>query len=336
VSFYTLRFIYGDVAINLRKTLTEKNSKILLWIGLSLFIVGIVVFLYRESIGFSSKVDATKVAQFGDFIGGVVGSLWSLAGVILFYVALTEQRKDIEINRETLNAQVSALNQQIEEFELQRTELSETRKVFQEQSETLKIQRFENTFFQLLSLHHELVDKLNFNWTGPFEQTAILEKRAVLSKAFEDLEQKFKYSNYFWEKDRFGEETSKLDLPKTIEIAENRMIKTYKEFYFDSYKQIFSHYFRNVYHIFKFIYTSELIEKSKKQFYASLIRAQLSSDELYIIFYNSLHQGLGYPNFLFLIKEFDIMQNFDFRIIDENPFHREIYDSRIKDVKPTF
>ena len=83
------------------------------------------------------------------------------------------------------------------------------------------------------------------------------------------------------------------------------MIKVYKEFYFDDYKQILSHYFRNVYHIYKFIFTSELIEKTKKQFYASLVRAQLSSDELYIILYNSIHQGLGYPNFLFLIKEFD-------------------------------
>lgn len=320
----------------MRKTLTEKNSKVLLWTGLFLFIVGIVIFLYRESIGFSTKVDATKVAQFGDFIGGVVGSLWSLAGVILFYVALTEQRKDIEINRDTLKAQVSALNQQIEEFELQRAELSETRKVFQEQSETLKIQRFENTFFQLLSLHHELVDKLNFNRTGLFGQKEMLEKRGVLSKAFEDLENKFKYSNHFWETDEFEEEKSKLNIPETIEVAENRMIKTYKEFYFNDYKQILSHYFRNVYHIFKFIFTSELIQKSKKQFYASLVRAQLSSDELYIILYNSLHQGLGYPNFLFLIKEFEIMQNFDFRIVEKHPYHKEIFDFKIKDINPTF
>jgi hypothetical protein len=320
----------------MRKTLTEKNSKILLWIGLFLFIVGIVVFLYKESIGFSTKVDSNKVAQFGDFIGGVVGSLWSLAGVILFYVALTEQRKDIEINRDTLNAQVSALNKQIEEFELQRVELSETRKVFKEQSETLKIQRFENTFFQLLNLHHELVDKLNFNRTGPLGQTELLEKRGVLSKAFEDLESRIKQSNYLWETDSFGEESSKFKAPETIIVAENRMIETYRKFYFSDYKQILSHYFRNVYHIFKFIYTSELIEKSKKQFYASLLRAQLSSDELYIILYNSMQQGLGYPNFLFLIKEFDIMQNFDFRMVEKHPFHKEIYNHKMKDLKPTF
>lgn len=198
----------------MRKTLTERNSKILLWIGVFLFVSGIVVFIYREKIGFNTEVDATKVAQFGDFIGGVVGSLWSLAGVILFYVALTEQRKDIQINRETLETQVLALNQQIEEFRLQTEELSETRKVFQEQSETLKIQRFENTFFQLLSLHHELVDKLNFNHFSYAGQQP-LEKREVLSGAMSDLKIKMEYANKIKGKSSTGEVTYTEDLPKT-------------------------------------------------------------------------------------------------------------------------
>ncbi len=323
------------MSLILKKTLTEKNSKILLWIGVILFIAGIAIFIFKESLFLESKVNAEKVAQLGDFIGGVVGSLWSLAGVILFYVALTEQRKDIEINRDALNAQVSALNQQIKEFELQRTELSETRKVFEEQSETLKIQRFENTFFQLLNLHHELVDKLNFSKVSMMINIS-MEKREVLSKAFEDLEIKMKYSNSFNVKSSTGESTYTEDKPKSKEIALARMNKAYKEFYFDDYKQILSHYFRNVYHIFKFIYKSKLIEKSEKQFYASLVRAQLSSDELYLILYNSLLEGLGYPNFLFLIKEFEIMQNFDFRIIEKYEYHKGIYDDKIKDVKPTF
>lgn len=317
------------------KTLTERNSKILLWIGLTFFIVGIAVFLYQENILFDEKVNAEKVAQFGDFIGGIVGSLWSLAGVILFYVALTEQRKDIEINRMALNAQVSALNQQIKEFELQRTELSETRKVFEEQSETLKVQRFENTFFQLLSLHHELVDKLNFNHLS-YSGQLTLEKRAVLSQAMKDLKIKLEKSNKTRGKSNSGEVIYTESLPKTIKTARERMYTSYEDFYYNDYKQILSHYYRNVYHIFKFLHKSELIEKPKKQFYSSILRAQLSSDELFLILYNSIQQGLGYPNFLFLIKEFDIMQNFDFRIVEEFPFHKKIYDQKLKRVKPTF
>lgn len=76
----------------------------------------------------SSQINSEKFGQLGDYVGGIVGSLWSLAGVVLFYVALTEQREDIKLNRETLETQVKALHLQIKEFELQTVELEETRK----------------------------------------------------------------------------------------------------------------------------------------------------------------------------------------------------------------
>lgn len=82
--------IYTRPLCAIREMLTEKNSKRLLWIGLFLFITGIGFFIWKESFIISSKLNAEKIAQFGDFVGGIVGSLWSLAGVILFYVALLQ------------------------------------------------------------------------------------------------------------------------------------------------------------------------------------------------------------------------------------------------------
>lgn len=305
--------------------LTEKNSKYLLWLGLILFIIGIGLFFWKETVSVNSQVNSEKIAQLGDFIGGIVGSLWSLAGVILFYVALTEQRGDIQVNRKALEAQVEALKQQTLEFELQRKELYETRIVFKEQSETLKIQRFENTFFQLLNLHHELVDKLNFTDTRGMGTHYNFEKRAVITKAYEELNTKIEFANYIEIENFEGKLETQNTKPTSFEEAEKRLKEAYTKFYFDDFNQILSHYFRHIYHVFKFIYKSELIDNSKKQFYATLVRAQLSSDELYLILYNSIHKGLGYPNFLFLIKEYDIMQNFDFRLIEKNPYHTEIY-----------
>src|SRR5690606_20853252 len=46
------------------------------------------------------------------------------------------------------------------ELQLQREELKQTRKEFETQNETLKLQRFENTFFSLLNLHHEIVSNM--------------------------------------------------------------------------------------------------------------------------------------------------------------------------------
>ncbi len=318
------------------KMLTERNSKILLVIGVLFFILGIVLFLWKETISFDGPINAEKVSQFGDAIGGIIGSLWSLAGVILFYVALTDQRTDIQINRQALNAQVEALNQQIKEFELQRFELEETRKIFEEQSKTLKNQRFENTFFQLLSLHHELVDKLKFSKAGRRTENNQFESREMLMEACEDLNKLIKDQNKVFNRNEYIQIISEPNLPKDKYEAEVRIGSAYSEFYFNAYKQTLSHYYRNVYHIFKFIYISDLIKKDDKQFYASLMRAQLSSEEQFLILYNSLIKDLGYPNFLFLIKEFDILQNFDFGLISKYPFHKEIFDENLKDVPNPF
>jgi hypothetical protein len=280
-----------------KKILTERNNKILLWIGLLIFLFGIIIFLYRENMISDLQLNSDKIAQFGDFIGGVVGSLWSLAGIILFYVALTEQRKDIKINSDALNAQVSALNQQIKEFELQREELSETREVFKEQSETLKVQRFKNTFFQLLSLHHELVDKLNFK-----RHKEYLEKRAVLSKAFEDLQVKITRINSIHDLSGISLFGYKPDPPETIEIAEARLYEAYKKFYFEDYRQILSHYFRNIYHIFKFVYLSDLIIKERKQFYATIIQGKRIKLLYLLPFLDNLCSSKLYTFFFFRLN----------------------------------
>src|SRR5690606_4794809 len=146
----------------MKNILTEKFSKRLLVIGLILLLIGFVMFIWNDwSFSSSDKLKSDKVGQFGDFVGGLIGSIWALAGVVLFYVALTEQRFDFATNRKVLEAQTEALKQQIKEFELQREELSETRKVFSIQSETLKKQQFESTFFNLLNLHHEIVNSID-------------------------------------------------------------------------------------------------------------------------------------------------------------------------------
>ena len=105
---------------------SEKTAKVLSYIGLLSIVLGAVVFIVFRSWDFSWTISEEKVGQFGDFVGGVVGSLLAFVGVILYYIALTEQRKDIDINRKALETQVEALNQQIEEFKAQTKEMQDT------------------------------------------------------------------------------------------------------------------------------------------------------------------------------------------------------------------
>jgi len=76
------------------------------WILVTTGIIAIVVFGIRLSSEYTLSPNAdlvlTETAQVGDFIGGFIGALWSLAGVLLFYSALRLQRKEFNLQRNEL------------------------------------------------------------------------------------------------------------------------------------------------------------------------------------------------------------------------------------------
>ncbi|MFD2516104.1 hypothetical protein ACFSRY_19685 [Pontibacter locisalis] len=82
--------------------------------------------------------------EYGEFIGGIVGSLWALAGVFLFFATLTYQKR---------------------EFELQRFELHKTQKIFQQQN-------FSTLYISFVNKHNDIIDSLTAydinqsTWTG--------------------------------------------------------------------------------------------------------------------------------------------------------------------------
>jgi len=307
----------------MKNILTEKFSKRLLIAGVLLLVIGFVLFIWNDwSLSTNEKLKADKVAQFGDFVGGLIGSIWALAGVILFYVALTEQRKDFATNRQVLDAQTDALKQQIREFELQREELSETRKVFKIQSETLKKQQFESTFFNLLNLHHGIVSSIDL--LSKEKKYGIIEARRMGLRPGAENEQVEKITTgrdcFVKFCKGFRNEYRKLreDIP---ELGELDIVKqAYKNYYLNHQSDL-GHYFRNLYHIFKFIKNSD--EKNKKR-YTSLVRAQLSNDELFLLFYNCISE-YGNKKFLPLIEEFHILKNLNRKDFIEKNKHSEFY-----------
>lgn len=238
------------------------------------------------------------------------------------------------------------------ELKLQREELAETRDEFIQQNETLKKQRFENTFFQLVQLHTDIVDKLKITAVDQITY----EKREFFVGAIKELKYRskrdyYKYSalnkitaheistfklqrelnhNFF---DRLDAEEQKNLIALTdiqienfisepLDSKEENIRKDYEHF-FHKYQYNLGHYFRNLYHMFKYIYITELIENEEKQFYSNIVRAQLSTDELVLIFYNSLtpinyysdHPNLGFPKFKYLIDKYDILQNMNERLL---------------------
>ena len=77
------------------KIFSEKLSAIIAITSLICLLVSIYIFIIHGSWQFSPILDEAKIAQFGDFVGGVVGTL--LAFVAAKLLQKSEMRKDIVI-----------------------------------------------------------------------------------------------------------------------------------------------------------------------------------------------------------------------------------------------
>ncbi len=109
---------------------TVKKSPNLLKIGLISGIVVIILWIINwVVIGCMYEVD--KAGQFGDRFGATT-SLFS--GITIIGLLIT--------------------------IFLQRQEISEGKKEFKQQNRTLKYQRFDNTFFNMISLHNQIVETI--------------------------------------------------------------------------------------------------------------------------------------------------------------------------------
>jgi hypothetical protein len=309
----------------MRKILTEKNSIGILLVGFVLLLFAMILFIWNDwFFSFDSQIQAEKIAQFGDFVGGLVGSIWALAGVVLFYVALSEQRKDFHTNRKVLDAQTDALKQQIKEFELQREELSETRKVFKIQSETLKKQQFESTFFNLVNLHHQIVNSIDLKSTR--DKYGLIERfrnrGALKDKLPNERITEITTGRDCFVKFRNGLKYHYYEKEESNDLEELSFIKKVYDEYYEKHQSDLGHYFRNLYHIFKFIKNSEV---ENKQMYTSLVRAQLSNDELFLLFYNGL-SDMG-KKFKPLIEEFKILKTLNPKSLIDMEKHYGFYET---------
>ncbi|MDX5423482.1 MAG: hypothetical protein LPK07_04665 [Hymenobacteraceae bacterium] len=108
--------------------------------GYALIVAGAIVLIWgtiKFNLIYELYLDPAErrggtFGEYGEFIGGIVGSLWALAGVFLFFATLTYQKR---------------------EFELQRIELHKTQKIFQQQN-------FSTLYISFINKHNDIIDAL--------------------------------------------------------------------------------------------------------------------------------------------------------------------------------
>ena len=255
------------------------------WFGAVVGILSIIFFLYKNTeTGFGLNL-------LGDFMAGTVASIWSLAGLFFIYVAFLGQKQQL------LNQQLEIMYSQLE-VKYTRLELSGQKGEMMEQNKTLRQQKFENTFFQLLSLFNSIVNSIDIR-----NRTTLV----VTTSGRDCFEVFYKRLNLHLTSVIYGESSNGGDL--TQSTAE-QAIEAYDRFYTKD-KSDMSHYFRTFNHIIKFINKSDI--ENKKQ-YISIARAQLSSYEQILIFYNCLHEN-GIEKFKPLIEKYALFKNIDSSLV---------------------
>lgn len=164
---------------------------------------------------------------------------------------------------------------------LQSHGLSQTKSDLDRQRIQQQIQVFESSFFQMLHLSNEIVR--GFRYKSEFGGAHIKEG-----------------------KDCF--ETMRNDLVKVALLSEHwgrTPSERYEKFYLKYFHDDLGHYFRNLYQIVKYVDGATI---ENKKFYTNIVRAQLSSNELFLLFYNGVSR-FGREKFLPLLRKYELLEH---------------------------
>lgn len=298
--------------------------------------------------------DMAQTGQIGDFMGGVIGSIWALAGVLLYFSALRLQQQEMKSQRKEMASNQKLLDQQLFEttfFNLLKAqenirnsihayffwiEIDNYSKIKEKKVEKNGVNFFAFSVSQLNTLHlimknynleycslEYLQERLDsFNRNHEFDEDSYFYDIQEL----EDLKymSKIQYLGFRYSIDigYFNQKRKKNDIRKNI---------TYIYWLFYSrYEFCLSHYCRHFYNLIKFLddYNNKLLseireDEQEKRLdiehkinnYLSFVQSSISSSELVILYYNMLL----FPKASSLYAKYNIFENLNIEsLIDKS------------------
>lgn len=302
--------------------LSKRERIYYLIFGIFLFLLPVI--LTSETL---SIVSFRDTGQIGDTIGGITSPFLSFFGSILVYLAL--------------KAQIVA-NDKIQ------TQFDDQKKIDYKQN-------FENTFFNMLTIHHDIVKNIDFNTHSFYEnadnlQVYISQHNNNLLRSTFPNDKKYNsrdvfkisldFLRYLIQEDLMLEH--QLNRPNEdiifmrlydnqlrvrlndfsqifnssnitfLGISENTRFQSIYDGIYFKLSTDFGHYFRNLYRIIKMVdekkFSDNPIEDYKiKYSYTSIVRAQLSDDEIVWLFFNCLSDK-GSEKFKPLLEKYSILK----------------------------
>ena len=250
--------------------------------------------------------------QFGDSFGALNALFAGLAFAGVIY-AIILQKKELGLQRDELGLQRK-------ELEDTRAEIRGQKEQLQAQNQTLQKQNFENSFFQLLGRHSEIVNSMVIHGSLLSSPQRLLNLKNYSGReCFDHMLQKLK-DIYEARTEQFNAGTQPDE--DSAESLRRKWLNDKYEKFFPDLQPYVGHYFRHLYNIVEFVdkSTSEVAEK---KFYIALIRAQLSSTELGLLFYHGLSdRGAEFRD---LVKKYALFENIPSEVLIREE-HKGLYN----------
>lgn len=266
---------------------SEIISKGLFWgiIITCILIFGAMIILFSLNREFDNEypIDNGLFGTYGDFIGGVVGTIVAFYSAFLLVKTLQSQEKVNKNVIETNNSIIDSNN---------KTSIASEKQLYN----TL-LEVFNNKFERFMTCYQKAIDNY------------VIEKNNELltgRKAFEKIASEFICNDF----------TNNNDYLRRTQSA----ISEYMDFYSNNRLYLAVH-FRMLYLLTSLVSTSGL-ETNDKVLYAKLIRGQLSESEMVMLRYNC-HSEYGVKmqkicNEFNLIKHLPVMQLLEFQEYHNN------------------
>lgn len=243
----------------------------------------------------------------------------SIATALGFFMVLLQfgytrrkDKKDQKIAEEDRNRELTDAHE----------EQQRIKKQFDLQLAQSHTQQFENSLFSLLNLFNQIVMQLKYkSKTDVYGDAKIVEEHG--REVFDEVARRIKrMCEIAIQNDPNDPENTFTHQAESVAEALYLMNEMYANAYYIDFEAILNHYFRTLYHIFKYIDESDLIKEERKNYYAGIVRSYLSQNELLAIMFNLVHEGYGYPNFLRFDKKYNVLKNFR----HDAPFLKHFYD----------
>jgi hypothetical protein len=264
--------------------------------------VGLGGLIMVGSVGLAFLFEGENLKTFGDFLGESIGAIWSMAGLFFIYVAFIGQKQQM-------------LHQYLE-MKQNEQEVARNR-------QTLESDRFERAFFQLISMHAELVRTIDIRNKKTF---------AVISSGkdcFRSMHKKLNDAVYSTRMEKLPPETvmkggvSMATEALHMPVTSAEVITCYEKI-FRRFQGDLSQYFSNFLNIVQFVEKSEQISQNEKENYLKLFMGQFSPYELALLYYHGLSKH-G-EKLKMLLQKYKLLRNLNLsHLFNESDLISETY-----------